>query len=195
MCSVNGKTQNKEIHFFKLWYLYNRVQQYNKNKVWFFEQICSGANCCSTDLCNNHSSKKRSTKKRNPKTQGLILSLGGLLWYNHSVTFSLSSYWFDYIDIAAFSRRQTLSAACADVDNLACTLLFTSNTDICQNDCIANVICPRLCGKCSEFNIFFLIKFFKHFVKIKILRVECVHWVHTRLSFDLNKIKCYKHIL
>lgn len=140
---------------FKLWYLYNRVQQYNKNKVWFFKQICSGANCCSTDLCNNHSSKKRSTKKRNPKTQGLILSLDGLLWYNHSVTFSLSSYWFDYIDMSAFSRRQTLSAACADVDNLACTLLFTSNTDICQNDCIANVICPRLCGKCSEFNIFF----------------------------------------
>eukprot|EP00105_Crassostrea_gigas_P042470 XP_019926618.1 PREDICTED: uncharacterized protein LOC105337323 isoform X2 [Crassostrea gigas] len=84
--------------------------------------ICSGANCCSSDLCNNHSSKKRSTKKRNPKTQKL----------------------------ATLSRRQTLSAACADVDNLACTLLFTSNTDICQDDCIANVICPRLCGKCTE---------------------------------------------
>ncbi|XP_048771310.2 uncharacterized protein LOC125677344 [Ostrea edulis] len=47
-------------------------------------------------------------------------------------------------------RRQSSSPVCADADNLACTLLFTVNTHMCNNDCIANQICPRLCGRCSE---------------------------------------------
>ncbi|XP_062615111.1 uncharacterized protein LOC134276836, partial [Saccostrea cucullata] len=47
-------------------------------------------------------------------------------------------------------RRQSGSSVCADADNLACTLLFTVNTHMCNNDCIADHICPRLCGKCSE---------------------------------------------
>eukprot|EP00105_Crassostrea_gigas_P042471 XP_019926619.1 PREDICTED: uncharacterized protein LOC109619873 [Crassostrea gigas] len=38
----------------------------------------------------------------------------------------------------------------SDVDYLVCTLLFTSNISICQSDCVANVLCPQLCGKCSK---------------------------------------------
>ncbi|XP_048771399.2 uncharacterized protein LOC125677400 [Ostrea edulis] len=81
--------------------------------------VCSGTNCCSTDMCNNQVISKRQAKVENER--------------NSVVT-----------------RRQTLSPTCADLDNLACTLLFTSNTDICQNDCVANAICPRLCGRCTE---------------------------------------------
>ncbi|XP_034332963.2 uncharacterized protein [Magallana gigas] len=47
-------------------------------------------------------------------------------------------------------KRQVTSPACDDTDSLACTLLFTINTHMCADDCIANTICPRLCGKCSK---------------------------------------------
>ncbi|XP_062598438.1 uncharacterized protein LOC134259856, partial [Saccostrea cucullata] len=86
--------------------------------------ICSGTNCCTTDLCNN----KASTTKRQSENENKESPVA----------------------VEVLSRRQTLNPACADVDNLACTLLFTSDTDICQNDCVANVVCPRLCGKCSR---------------------------------------------
>ena len=48
-------------------------------------------------------------------------------------------------------KRQVTSPACDDTDSLACTLLFTINTHMCADDCIANTICPRLCGKCSKY--------------------------------------------
>nr|XP_022289194.1 uncharacterized protein LOC111101146 [Crassostrea virginica] len=89
--------------------------------------VCSGTNCCTQDLCNNHANVKRKTMKKDLMKRNKN---------NHSLSVE--------------SKRQTLTATCADVDNLACTLLFTSNTNICQDDCVANVICPRLCGKCTE---------------------------------------------
>ena len=48
-------------------------------------------------------------------------------------------------------KRQVSSPVCDDADSLACTLLFTVNTHMCSDDCIANKICPRLCGKCSKY--------------------------------------------
>nr|XP_022289369.1 uncharacterized protein LOC111101235 [Crassostrea virginica] len=47
-------------------------------------------------------------------------------------------------------KRQVSSPVCDDADSLACTLLFTVNTHMCSDDCIANKICPRLCGKCTK---------------------------------------------
>ncbi|XP_061167705.1 threonine-rich protein-like [Saccostrea echinata] len=51
--------------------------------------------------------------------------------------------------VRSVEQRQTLSPQCSDVDELGCTILFTTNINMCQEDCIANVICPKLCGKCT----------------------------------------------
>ncbi|XP_062620045.1 uncharacterized protein LOC134281628, partial [Saccostrea cucullata] len=48
------------------------------------------------------------------------------------------------------SRRETAPSMCDDTDELACTLLFTTNPHFCADDCFADKICPRLCGRCSE---------------------------------------------
>lgn len=42
------------------------------------------------------------------------------------------------------------SDLCHDVDDDVCHRLLTNFPNICSVDCVANEICPRRCGKCSE---------------------------------------------
>ncbi|XP_060063641.1 mucin-2-like [Ylistrum balloti] len=97
------------------------------------EQIQLKGTCCANDLCNIetwHVLTRPPPSLTSPNTSQPTSSV------SKPSTSSLTSI------------QNITSGQCDDINANICSRLQTLIPDMCSNDCIANEVCPRRCGKC-----------------------------------------------